>query len=171
MSELLKLVSGSLWIQPFVILIFFIWIEERVRNAKMMDKVESIKQLKVRHNKTASQGTKCVTTLSNIIEESQNDEILKLYYIDFPEVSKCLSSLQVRRFALYIALAVILFLLQYLLSHLSDKMIPKEDVEQIKGWSSGIGLLLCFGFGLFFWFKRYLPIRTFCDQIVKLKGE
>lgn len=163
--ELVGAILEKFWLVPFVILILFILAEEYTRMKRYNDQIHLIQQKKIRHTKSSSGGMECEITIKEFIKEKESDEVLRLYYVDYPIIQRCLASLHVKKYPLYIALATILLLVQYMLSSISTKLVSTEQVKNMEILLSYFGFWFCFVFGLYLWFNRCVPIRTFCDKL------
>jgi hypothetical protein len=155
---------------PILIPVFLWHLENMSRKEGHDDQIVKIDCLKITHKTNGSvAGTTCETCLKSIIEETDNDVRLKLYYLELPFVKKCLNTLRVRTFWLWVCLAILFWLCEYMIRIIGPVIgVGADKIENAeKTFSTGVVVAIVI-IGMYFYARRFLPIREFCDKIKKL---
>ena len=169
LTQLFELVSEAFWIVPFCFMGVFYFLEEKARKENLQNKVHTILEKGICRDCTSTQenGNECVTALKVLILKDENKKVFQLFQ-RYPRIVGYLSLLQLRRIALFVASAVVLFLSMYLLKHIPKEVLPSATVESIQAGMSALGLLSLCLFAIIMWYKRFVPIRAFCDELEKI---
>ena len=169
--QILELLSKAVWLIPVGFIGVFYLLEEKAWKEELKRKIDVIHQKKICHAHAAPHGDKtvCKPTLVVLIKQNQNEQILNLYFVHHPRVVRYLNSLQLRNLALYFAAVFVLLIAMYLLKMIPPAYLSQKTVEIIQSIISTVGLISLVAFAIVMWYKRFVPIRSFCDEVEKIK--